>query len=298
LWLWLKLGFMSISEANSLSNSQWSRSSIWFQRAIYRLRPAVLSAFLKKLLGFKRGWVTVQGLKFYVDPVSHFGQEVMRTGIYEPVFCQTILGLLKPRDRFLDIGANEGFFSLVAAQKVGSQGRVIAVEPQPDLANFIGLNVKANSFSNVQVFPLAFSEQKGEVELALSYSVNSGASSLFKDKVSGLNRIKVRSERFEDWWYSQGSPQFDLVKIDCEGAEIFIFRTAKNALKNHFSKAICLEYHENIIGTEAVWEIDEQLRSAGYELSELRVGVWVYHLPNFVFPSTVQVSRKIPKLHL
>jgi len=287
---------MSFSETYPLMTSDWSRTVRWIQKSIYHLRPAILSSCLKQILGFKRGWISVQGLKFFIDPISHFGQEVMNTGTYEPVFSGTILDLLKPQAQFLDIGANEGFFTLIAARKVGLGGKVFAVEPQPELADVVIQNVKANSLENTQIFQLAFSEEVGEVELALSFSVNSGASSLFQDKVSGLNRIKVPSERFDDWWNSQGCPQFDLVKIDCEGAELFIFRTAKNALNQHFSKMICLEYHENIIGAEGVWEIDDHLRSAGYELSELHSGVWVYHLPTISLPQTVQVRRQIPRL--
>ncbi len=288
---------MPISEINQIIDCDWPPNIRRIQRAVFAIRPAILSTFLKRLFGFKRGWITLQGVKFYIDPISHFGQEVITTGKYEPIFCDTLMGLLKEGDYFLDIGANEGFFSMKAVMVVGPQGKVFAVEPQPELVKVISRNSEANSFQNVQISQLAFSEKKGEVELALSFSVNSGASSLFQEKVSGIKKVKVPAERFDDWWIKQGSPQFDVVKIDCEGAELFVFRSAQKALSQHFSKMICLEYHEHIIGAEGVWEIDDKLRLAGYELSEFQSGVWVYHLPNISKSfSNGAVRRSVPRL--
>ncbi|MFM8316536.1 MAG: FkbM family methyltransferase [Deltaproteobacteria bacterium] len=274
----------------------WGYLNLRLYRFIFSVRPAFLALFLKWLLGIKRRWIHLQGVKFFIDPVSHFGQEVINTGSYEPLFCDSIMKLLKPGDSFLDIGANEGFFSIKAASVVGSKGKVIAIEPQPDLADLIAINSKNNGFENLQVQPLAFSEKKGKVELALSLSVNTGTSSLFTNKVSGFDRIWVCGEPFDEWWLSQSKPFFDAVKIDCEGAEVFIFRTANKALGQHFAKMIFLEYHENIIGSEGVWEIDDAIRSNGYILSELKTGVWVYHLSeNSIIPAQM-VRRTVPRL--
>jgi len=283
---------MSESYLKRAIESDWSPFLQRVQTLVYGIRPSILSTFLKSILGIQRGWITAQGVKFFVDPVSHFGQEVIRTGTYEPVFCEAVMGLLEPGDVFLDIGANEGFFSVKASKTVGVSGKVLAIEPQPELSRIIDQNAEANGLSNIKTFSLAFSDKEGSVKLSLSFSTNSGASSLFQNKVSGLRTIQVPSQKFDQWWLNQGSPQFNVVKIDCEGAELFVFRSADAALKNRFSKMICLEYHENIIGAEGVWEIDDKIRSAGYILSELYSGVWVYHLPEMTQTVLKDKTRK------
>lgn len=46
-----------------------------------------------------------------------------------------------------------------------------------------------------------------------------------------MTTIKVAAEIFDEWWNKKGSPIFDLIKIDCEGAELFVFRSATKALE-------------------------------------------------------------------
>ena len=288
---------MASTNLNHSVMSDWSPLQQKLYRFIFSIRPAILSTFLKRILGVKRGWISAEGIKFHIDPISHFGQELMLTGRYEPVLSATIKDLLKEGDKFLDIGANEGFFTLTAAKIVGPKGKVFAVEPQPYLVKSISEIAAANSLNNIEISEIAFTEQKGEVELALAFSTNSGASSLFQNKVTGTQTIKVAAESFDEWWNKKGSPIFDLVKIDCEGAELFVFRSATKALEGRFTKFICLEYHENIIGAEGVWEIDDKIRSVGYQLAQLQNGVWIYYLPAItaMLPHW-NPARSIPRL--
>ena len=246
---------------------------------------------------FERGWVISDGIKLYIDPISHFGQEIISTKKYEPIFAQELIDTICPGDSILDIGANEGFFSLLAARAAGPRGKVFAIEPIPELVEVINKNSKENGFDQVTVFPLAFSETAGEVKLNLSFSINSGASSLFDRKVSGTGQIQVRSERFDDWWLKLGRPHFNVVKIDCEGAELVVMRSAKKALRDHFANFIFLDFHECIIGLSGVWEIDDCLRDSGYELTELKSGVWCYHLPNPKNTNWIsRIKRTVPRL--
>lgn len=272
---------MEIRSLDQTFSCEWSLLAKKLHRCIYSVRPAALASFFKSLIRSQRGWVVTNGIKLKVDPISHFGQEIITTGTYEPIFSKEIISNLKPGDFFLDIGANEGFFSLLAAQAIGPDGRVFAVEPQSNLVSIIQENSKVNRFNQIEVFQEAFCEVDGEVELNLSHSLNSGASSLFRRHSGKMDTVKVKSERFDHWWLNQSKPKFNVVKIDCEGAELFVIRSAKKALEERFADLIFLDFHESIIGPEGVEEIDTSLREAGYELSELHSGVWCYHLPSF-----------------
>src|SRR5690348_8876961 len=98
------------------------------------VRPAFVALLLKRALQVQRApYKTPDGLTFFLDPVTHFGGEVLRAGCYERALTQVIAGLLRHGDTFLDIGANEGYFSVLGARCVGRDGRVLAVEPQSRL---------------------------------------------------------------------------------------------------------------------------------------------------------------------
>ena len=238
---------MDSISSNQTFSCEWGSLSKKLYKTIYSIRPASLASLFKTLINPQRDWVVSNGIELKIDPISHFGQELISTGNYEPTFTNEIISHLKAGDTFLDIGANEGFFSMLAARAVGPTGRVFTVEPQPNLVSIIKENAIKNGFEQIQIFAEAFSETDGEVELNLSSSLNSGASSLFRKYSPGAIRTKVKSERFDEWWINQCKPRFDVVKIDCEGAELFVFRSATQALKTQFAKLIFVDFHESII---------------------------------------------------
>ena len=100
---------------------------------IMRIRPAPLAVLIKALLLVRRvEHPTPEGV-FWIDPASSQGGALARNGIYEPELLATVKTRLGPGDTVVDVGANEGYFSVVASRRVGSTGRVIAIEPQARL---------------------------------------------------------------------------------------------------------------------------------------------------------------------
>lgn len=110
-----------------LSQSPKKQSVTWLQRQtvdwLVKLRPEVLASFLKKTLGFKRiNLITDNGI-FYVDIASCLGYPLLKTGIYEAGMVQVIKTYLKPGNIFVDLGTNEGYFTVIASQLVGKMVR-------------------------------------------------------------------------------------------------------------------------------------------------------------------------------
>ena len=70
-------------------------------------------------------------------------------------------------DTFVDIGAHEGQFSLLAGNKVGPQGVVLAIEPNPEVLEKLRLNIAASALQNIQVEPAAVGDEEGEATLHL-----------------------------------------------------------------------------------------------------------------------------------
>lgn len=72
---------------------------------------------------------------------------------------------LGPGDTFVDVGANFGLFSAVAAKRVGPTGRVVSIEPHPELVRRLTFNMAANGFDQVRIVPAAVGEEAGEATL-------------------------------------------------------------------------------------------------------------------------------------
>src|SRR5258708_5878695 len=120
-----------------------------FGPLLRKTRPAALATHLKRLLGIKRTVVRTARGSFFVDPVSHLGEFLIREGEYEPDMTATLRRHLQPGSVFADVGANEGYFSVLGGQIVGPAGRVIAIEPQARLRAVVEENIRLNGLQNV-----------------------------------------------------------------------------------------------------------------------------------------------------
>lgn len=131
---------------------------------------------------------------------------------------------------FVDVGANCGLFSLVAAQRVGRSGRVIAIEPNPTLIDRLRFNVKANGF-DLDIVQCAVSDVEGVGELTLC-NRNLGQSGL--TTLMPGPAIKVPTRSLCSVLAEKGISRIDAMKIDIEGLEdraiMPLLRSAPEAL--------------------------------------------------------------------
>lgn len=268
-----------------------------FYSLLFRLRPSILTQYLKQLLRIKRRLETTHsGLSLNVDPVSHFGLEVMSTGVYEPVMTNFINTLLRPGDVFVDAGANEGYFSLVGSKRVES-GRVFSIEPQSRLIPVISANVELNHCANVSIHHLALSNSPGTLELHLTPDTNSGASSLFRSAKLLDNTEMVEAKTLDQFVSENNIEKIRFIKVDCEGAQKVIVEGALASLKAQRIEFIAVEFHMPILSEAQVWELDARIRTFGYHLTEAGSGTWVYHLPGLAAAlSPLGQMREIPPL--
>jgi hypothetical protein len=84
------------------------------------------------------------GIRLYLNPLSHVGQQILRPGVYEPDTYAIIRSRLRPSDVFVEVGANEGVYSALAGKLVGERGVVLAVEPQVAFRGIIEINCRLN----------------------------------------------------------------------------------------------------------------------------------------------------------
>jgi len=143
---------------------------------------------------------------------------IRRFGIWEPTETDYLLDRLKPGDTFVDIGANVGYYTVIAASLVGPQGRVMAFEPDPGNFELITANIAINQLQNVHAFQYAVSDSAGAATLHTN-KFNTGDFRLWEgldlpDEHKG-DTVQVETRRL----LRSQVPAGALVKIDTQGWE-------------------------------------------------------------------------------
>jgi FkbM family methyltransferase len=143
-------------------------------------------------------------------------------GSYERHVVREMRKLVQPGMISYDIGAHIGYMSLVLSKLVGSSGRVIAFEPDPDNVASINTNIRRNGISNIRVCPMAVADKSSEVHFAtFGYSfVNHIAE---ENEPADARIILSTAVSLDDFVYAGENSPPDFVKIDVEGAEDRVF---------------------------------------------------------------------------
>ncbi len=140
---------------------------------------------------------------------------------------QFIAQVLRPGDVFVDIGANLGYFTLVAANAVGRSGCVHAFEPEPRNFALLQRNVVLNSFSHVACHQMAIGARSSAATLHLS-GANLGAHSLM-DKQDLGDGITVPLKTLVDALANESRP-LRMIKIDIQGLEMDVLKGMEGRL--------------------------------------------------------------------
>jgi FkbM family methyltransferase len=190
-------------------------------------------------------WVQVQsgpaqGLWLHLNPRT--GKTYFEGG-GEPEVQEALQQCLRPGMIFYDIGANIGFFSLLAARIVGNKGRVVAFEADPEIAARLREHVARNAFGWITVEEKAVWSEPKTVFFARTNPATSPDRGL-GHVVSEIapDTIQVSAVSLDDYAVSQLAPDF--LKCDVEGAEVEVFRGAQGLLKENRPGIICEMHSE------------------------------------------------------
>lgn len=187
--------------------------------------------------------VTVgEDLFAFVDPKEpDFGRHITAFGSWEPHILAEIHAHLKPGDVFVDVGANVGIMAFHAARVVGSRGKVIAFEPNPDNVQGLLHGLVENAFDNISLHACGLSDRRGVFSLA----GHSNSALAEVGRTSRLSHTQVGDDVLA------GESRIDMVKIDIEGHEPAALRGLQATLQKHRPILLCeynplrlLEYKE------------------------------------------------------
>lgn len=193
-------------------------------------------------------------------------------GFWEPWITQAIARELRPGLACLDIGANLGYFSVLMADAVGSSGRVLAVEPHPRLADLLNSTIDLNGFRRwTTVHQAAVTSEAGrQLELVVPGRYWGDATIRpdpeFMAHASDRESIRVESTTVDELtaeWQS-----VDLVKIDVEGAEEWVWKGMSETLRRNPQITVIMEFTPR-------WNRDagaflSQIQREGFLLAHIR----------------------------
>ena len=173
--------------------------------------------------------------------------QLLNQEITEPHVLRWIAGGLRHGDVFFDVGAHRGWMSMVAARRTGHAGRVVAFEPSPPSVEFLSYHKRVNRLPQIDIIPKAVSN-RDEAGL-LFHLVGDGNS--FMNSLSGTqipeiapqDKTVIEIETITLDTFSRMSGLVpDLIKIDTEGAELWVCEGAKNLLA-HSHPALIIATH-------------------------------------------------------
>jgi FkbM family methyltransferase len=219
---------------------------------------------------------TVHGFKMELETKDFIQSAIYVHGDWEPEIGTVIRRRLREGDVFVDVGANCGFFSLLAARLVGRRGRVLAIEPNPESADAIERNAVLNGINNIEVIRKAVGQNDSMLDLYVPANSNSGGASLVAREPS-MKVIHVVVEPLDTILAKSGCPTPQLIKIDAEGAEVAILQGGLSTLSQSAGPALLLEISEYSLGLFGTSRADlfRILSEAGYRSTDLLRGPFV-----------------------
>jgi FkbM family methyltransferase len=170
--------------------------------------------------------------------------ESLLKGSYESAEADFMESFVKPGITVVDIGAHRGFHTLRLSKKVGSKGRVVAIEPSGRDVARLKLHLKINFCRNVEVMECALGEQEGSADL-YTVPANSVLNSLRPpDTELPSSRAEVRVRRLDDVLSGMRIGGVDFIKMDVEGGELAVLKGAEHLLERVARPVILCEILE------------------------------------------------------
>lgn len=166
-------------------------------------------------------------------------------------------GEIQPQMVVYDIGANVGFYSLLAAHLTGPEGKVYAFEPLHRNVEFIRRHAALNRFANIEIFEAAVSDQAGEAFFDPGVSIATG-------HLAESGTLSVRQVCLDDMLANGLIEPPDTLKVDVEGAEHAVFQGAKVLLET-YRPLIFLDTHGRDVHALTI----ELLSGYGYQFETL-----------------------------
>lgn len=217
----------------------------------------------------KPDFVMVGNHKMYIDKNDRVvSTKLLLDGVWEEYETELFKKNIKYGDVVVDIGANIGYHTLIAAELVGKKGHVYAFEPDTNNFQLLSKNVRENKYKNVTLINKALSNKKGKSKLFLSNEDNYGDLRIFD---SNDNRRSVTINQITLDSYFKKKQKINLIKMDVQGAEGLVLKGATSLLRRNKKLLLFTEFWPKALLMSGVSATDylDLLKDNKFQLFEI-----------------------------
>lgn len=200
-------------------------------------------------------------------PDSHVAGNLLYYGGFRDVDeAAFVRAFLRPGDRVIDVGANEGVYALLFAECVGPRGQVLAVEPLPTNVDRLIANLGLNGYGQVSVVAAAAGEASGSIEFTLNRAPGGSSERVALPSDFGLETLIVPAVTLDEVAPDEGVM---MIKLDVEGLEPLVLAGAERLLTAQRVPVILMEFVQKFLvryGGDA-YRTQRWLDERGYSLA-------------------------------
>lgn len=173
------------------------------------------------------------GREMYVDLRSPIGRAIYMKGEFDPNVFEPFRAVLRPGDTFIDVGANVGYYSMLALDIVLASGRVHVFEVDERALRCLRKTKQSEHLDNLTIHAAAVGDRDGTAHF-------------FQEKDSGHSHLteacagrQVKIMTLDSWSTEAKPMNISAIKVDIEGAEILALRGARRLIEQHRPVVVC-----------------------------------------------------------
>ena len=233
----------------------------WQFRGKRRLWNSVTPVVGKKM-------ANIFGADLELDLANYVDRTIFM-GCYEPLNTWLFKRILSPGGAVVDVGANIGYFSLLAAKLVGNAGKVIAVEAHPRNFEILSAAVQHNGLEQVVAFNIGLSDENGSAQVIMADQNEFANRTASMVPQPGLSGPTVPVRRFDDCISDWNIDVIDLLKLDVDGFETKVARGAAESLRSGRVKNVIVELNDHWLSASgsSAQELTALLHAAGFSIA-------------------------------
>ncbi len=199
-----------------------------------------------------------QDITMRVDASKVMGAAFYWIGFHEFKEWRYLQRFLKPDMVFLDVGANQGEYTLFAAKRL-TKGTVIAFEPVDEIYEQLHRNIALNHFTNIKTLKLGLSDTVGVLpiyEMQSTDANHEGLATLFQSELRGKVIQQIKLDTLDNVALQLNLQRLDFIKVDIEGAELTMLKGATGTI-SRFRPQVMVEMN------------DDTFKAAGYSKTQV-----------------------------
>lgn len=190
-----------------------------------------------------------ENIKIWVSLSENIEAQILWQGVQSGDRGEVLVlkSVLKPHDVFIDVGANVGVFSLLAARQMNNKGQIHAFEPLSMHIQKLNENLRLNGFTIVEVNHKALSRSIAECKLYLppehGVETNTGLASIYPSPSTDPRFELISTTKLDNYVQTKGLTRIDLIKLDVEGAELDVLEGGRNSIER-FRPSVMMEINK------------------------------------------------------